>query len=134
MTVSGPARIPGEPQFSNRLWLGGSLIPPTFSRFRPRYALLLCCALPPQEVQPWHAHRRVVQEHVLFGMLLCFLLPLLEPLADVMRVKILFDQNLSHRLVSSLSDVFADAAHVRDFGLARADDELVWTFAMTAPG
>src|SRR5207244_2180873 len=49
---------------------------------------------------------------------------------DPSRVRLLFDQNLSHRLVRSLSDVFPDSVHVRDVGLARADDDVVWTYAL----
>lgn len=45
-------------------------------------------------------------------------------------MKLLFDQNLSHRLVRVLSDVFPGSSHVRDAGLARADDDDVWQDAM----
>ena len=48
---------------------------------------------------------------------------------DLIRVKLLFDQNLSHYLVGRLADIFPDTAHVRDFGLQRADDATVWEFA-----
>lgn len=41
-------------------------------------------------------------------------------------MKLLLDQNLSHRLVPSLSDVCPGSVHVRDAGLAQADDEAVW--------
>jgi len=44
-------------------------------------------------------------------------------------VRLLLDQNLSHRLVSSLSDIFPGSVHVRDVGLAEADDEAVWAYA-----
>ena len=44
-------------------------------------------------------------------------------------MKLLFDQNLSHRLVSALADMFPDSDHVRTVGLARADDEAVWQHA-----
>jgi len=44
-------------------------------------------------------------------------------------VKLLFDQNLSHRLVFTLADVFPAAGHVRDFDLQRADDAKIWEFA-----
>jgi predicted nuclease of predicted toxin-antitoxin system len=37
-------------------------------------------------------------------------------------MKLLFDQNLSHRLVAALADVFPGSVHVRDVGLARAAD------------
>lgn len=44
-------------------------------------------------------------------------------------MRLLFDQNLSHRLVQRLVDVFPGAVHVRDIGLARAADDLVWAHA-----
>jgi predicted nuclease of predicted toxin-antitoxin system len=44
-------------------------------------------------------------------------------------VNLLFDQNLSHRLVRSLADIFPHSNHVRDVGLGSADDEAVWQYA-----
>ena len=44
-------------------------------------------------------------------------------------MKLLFDENLSPRLVRLLSDLFPDSAHVRDVGLQSADDLVVWTYA-----
>ncbi|MDT4952439.1 MAG: hypothetical protein QOJ02_577 [Acidobacteriota bacterium] len=44
-------------------------------------------------------------------------------------MKLLFDENLSHKLVRLLSDLFPDSIHVRDIGLKAADDSLVWDFA-----
>ncbi|MBI2215693.1 MAG: DUF5615 family PIN-like protein [Candidatus Rokubacteria bacterium] len=44
-------------------------------------------------------------------------------------MKLLFDQNLSPRLVRRLVDLYPNSAHVRDFGLAAADDEPVWRHA-----
>lgn len=44
-------------------------------------------------------------------------------------MKLLFDQNLSPRLVALLADLFAGSAHVRDVGLASADDLVVWEHA-----
>ena len=38
-------------------------------------------------------------------------------------MKLLFDQNLSPRLVAQLADVFADSLHVRQAGLDRANDD-----------
>ena len=37
-------------------------------------------------------------------------------------MRLLFDENLSHRLVETLSDVFPGSEHVRNVGLASADD------------
>jgi predicted nuclease of predicted toxin-antitoxin system len=44
-------------------------------------------------------------------------------------VKLLFDENLSHKLVSRLADVFPNSTHVRDVGLKAANDPLVWEYA-----
>ena len=44
-------------------------------------------------------------------------------------MKLLFDQNLSPRLVALLADLFADSLHVRQAGLERADDDAIWRFA-----
>lgn len=46
-------------------------------------------------------------------------------------MKLLFDQNLSHRLVSQLTAEFPGSAHVRDVGLAAAPDPDVWAYAAT---
>ncbi len=46
--------------------------------------------------------------------------------------RLLFDQNLSHRLVAALGDLFPQSLHVRDVGLSRADDLSVWTYARDA--
>jgi predicted nuclease of predicted toxin-antitoxin system len=44
-------------------------------------------------------------------------------------VRLLFDENLSHRLVRELSDIYPDSAHVRDFGLRGAEDQRIWEYA-----
>jgi len=44
-------------------------------------------------------------------------------------VKLLFDENLSHKLTQRLADVFPDSLHVRDVGLETADDPTVWEYA-----
>ena len=44
-------------------------------------------------------------------------------------LKLLFDQNLSPRLVSRLSDVFAAAEHVQSVGLGSQPDSAIWDFA-----
>lgn len=46
-------------------------------------------------------------------------------------MKLLFDENLSPKLVSLLSDIFPDSVHVRDIGLKAADDSVVWEYAKT---
>ena len=44
-------------------------------------------------------------------------------------MKLLFDQNLSPRLVDLLVDVFPESSHVLSVNLDRASDEGVWSFA-----
>jgi predicted nuclease of predicted toxin-antitoxin system len=44
-------------------------------------------------------------------------------------LKLLFDQNLSYKLVRSFSDEFPGSAHVRDLGLASVVDIDVWEYA-----
>ena len=44
-------------------------------------------------------------------------------------MKLLFDQNLSHKLVEQLAAEFPGSAHVRDCGMARASDAQVWSHA-----
>ncbi len=46
-------------------------------------------------------------------------------------MKLLLDQNLSHRLVERLRDVCPEIVHVGAVGLGRADDEAVWQYAAT---
>ena len=44
-------------------------------------------------------------------------------------MKLLFDQNLSLRLVGMLADEYPDSRHVVDFGLHTATDRAIWDFA-----
>ena len=44
-------------------------------------------------------------------------------------MKLLFDQNLSHRLPSRLCDLFPESSHVRFIGLEKADDQQIWDYA-----
>lgn len=44
-------------------------------------------------------------------------------------MKLLLDENLSHRLLAAIQSDFPDSAHVRDVGLAHADDATIWAFA-----
>jgi predicted nuclease of predicted toxin-antitoxin system len=44
-------------------------------------------------------------------------------------MKLLFDQNLSPRLVDRLNDVYPNSVHVMDVDLDRALDHEIWTFA-----
>jgi predicted nuclease of predicted toxin-antitoxin system len=44
-------------------------------------------------------------------------------------VKLLFDENLSHKLSNRLADIFPNSVHVRDVGMKAMDDPLVWDYA-----
>ena len=44
-------------------------------------------------------------------------------------MKLLFDENLSPRLVANLTKEFPESLHVRDIGLERAMDESIWGYA-----
>lgn len=46
-------------------------------------------------------------------------------------MKLLFDENLSHKLVSRLADLYPESIHVRDKGLKTSDDTNVWEYAKT---
>lgn len=47
-------------------------------------------------------------------------------------MKLLFDENLSRKLVRRLSDLFPDSAHVSTLGLERTDDAEIWQRAGAA--
>ncbi len=44
-------------------------------------------------------------------------------------MKLLFDENLSARVAARVQDVYPGSAHVRDFGLAGAEDWEIWNHA-----
>ena len=44
-------------------------------------------------------------------------------------MKLLFDENVSPRLVVGLTDLFPGSVHVRDAGLSRASDAAIWDYA-----
>lgn len=44
-------------------------------------------------------------------------------------MKLLFDQNLSHRLCRKLADVFPESEQVKHLGLDHADDNAIWQHA-----
>jgi predicted nuclease of predicted toxin-antitoxin system len=46
-------------------------------------------------------------------------------------VKLLFDENLSHRLAERLANIFPGSTHVRLVGLESAEDPKVWQLAVT---
>jgi predicted nuclease of predicted toxin-antitoxin system len=45
-------------------------------------------------------------------------------------MKLLFDQNLSPRLVNLLSGLYPNSAHVMTVGLDRALDKVIWDYAL----
>lgn len=45
-------------------------------------------------------------------------------------MKLLLDENLSPRLIASISDLYPGSKHVEDCGLLHAPDEQVWRFAL----
>jgi predicted nuclease of predicted toxin-antitoxin system len=45
-------------------------------------------------------------------------------------VKLLFDQNLSPKLVRTLADLFPYSAHVDPLGLGTASDDVVWDYCL----
>ena len=45
------------------------------------------------------------------------------------RMKLLFDQNFSHRLATMLLSEYPESEHVRDMGLSEADDLVIWRYA-----
>jgi len=44
-------------------------------------------------------------------------------------MKLLFDQNLSPKLVARLADLYPGSSHVQTLGLDQADDNAVWVHA-----
>jgi len=44
-------------------------------------------------------------------------------------MKLLFDENLSFRLVAALADIYPDSRHVREIGLLGTDDLRIWSYA-----
>ena len=46
-------------------------------------------------------------------------------------MKLLFDENISYKLVHALADLYPDSAHPRDIGLKASDDRYIWEYAKT---
>lgn len=44
-------------------------------------------------------------------------------------MKLLIDQNLSHRLKENLKDLFPGSVHVKDFGMEDKGDSDIWEFS-----
>ena len=45
-------------------------------------------------------------------------------------MKLLFDANVSHKLVRALASEYPGSAHVRDVGLHGAEDHHIWAHAL----
>jgi len=43
-------------------------------------------------------------------------------------VKLLLDENLSDRIISSILELYPDSSHVKTLGLLRTDDSIIWSF------
>ncbi|MBI2910683.1 MAG: DUF5615 family PIN-like protein [Chloroflexi bacterium] len=46
-------------------------------------------------------------------------------------MRLLFDENVSPRLVQMLADAYPGSMHVRDVGLLAADDHQIWEYGRT---
>ena len=44
-------------------------------------------------------------------------------------MKLLFDENISDRIVPQVLDLFPESVHVKSAGLLHSDDTLLWQFA-----
>ena len=44
-------------------------------------------------------------------------------------MKLLFDENLSPRLATLVSNLYPDSTHVHNCGLGSSDDEAIWAYA-----
>lgn len=44
-------------------------------------------------------------------------------------MKLLFDENLSYRLIATLDDLYPGSSHVREIGLLGSGDERIWNHA-----
>jgi predicted nuclease of predicted toxin-antitoxin system len=44
-------------------------------------------------------------------------------------MKLLFDQNISYRIVAKLSDCYPDCKQIRELGLTNAEDVDIWDYA-----
>jgi predicted nuclease of predicted toxin-antitoxin system len=44
-------------------------------------------------------------------------------------MKLLFDQNISHRLISLIQDILPEAKQVRQIGLENSTDKQIWEYA-----
>jgi len=45
-------------------------------------------------------------------------------------MKLLFDNNLSHKLVARVNDLFPGSTHVMTENLDESEDQIIWEFAL----
>ena len=46
-------------------------------------------------------------------------------------MKLLFDHNLSPRLIDRIKDIYSNSSHVSLLGMDRVSDETIWLYAKT---
>ncbi len=46
-----------------------------------------------------------------------------------MKLKLLFDENISYKLSQRLADIFSDSKHLKAFQLEKQEDIQIWEFA-----
>ena len=46
-------------------------------------------------------------------------------------MKLLFDQNLSYRLITALAELYPGSLHVKSVGLDSSGDDVIWNYAKT---
>jgi predicted nuclease of predicted toxin-antitoxin system len=46
-----------------------------------------------------------------------------------MKLKLLFDENISYKLCQRLADIFPNSKHIKAFQLEKREDILIWEFA-----
>ncbi len=44
-------------------------------------------------------------------------------------MKLLFDQNISHRIINQLSDILPESRQIRQLGIENHSDKVIWNFA-----
>lgn len=44
-------------------------------------------------------------------------------------MKLLFDENLSFKIVENIQDIFPESIHIKDIGLEKALDQQIWEYA-----
>jgi predicted nuclease of predicted toxin-antitoxin system len=44
-------------------------------------------------------------------------------------MQLLFDQNLSPKLVEKLADIYPNSIHIQNIGLGKASDKTIWEYA-----